>query len=70
MDVKLKSEMPYWIYIVFLIGILNCVCLNQDLPNQEINGMNACRRSPKSTPNARMAFVQINAKCAYGIRRV
>ncbi|MCY4402779.1 MAG: hypothetical protein OXD54_09415 [Candidatus Poribacteria bacterium] len=38
--------------------------------NQEINGMNAYRRSPKSTPNARMAFVQINAEYAYGIRRV
>jgi len=27
----------YW----YFIDILDCICLNQDLPNQEINGMNA-----------------------------
>jgi len=53
--------MFYWIYI----GILNYDCLNQDLPNQEINGMNACWRSPKSTPNARMAFVGYECLLAF-----
>ena len=47
-------------------GAMNCAttnaefCLNQDGPNQEINGMNACGRSPGM--NARMAFT---AECAY-----
>jgi|GEM_PF-1274136 len=66
--------MFYWIYWYF-IRILDCICLNQDLQdkksrpgNQEINGMNACRRSPKSTPNARMAFV--GYECLFGIPRV
>ncbi|MCY4401723.1 MAG: hypothetical protein OXD54_04030 [Candidatus Poribacteria bacterium] len=40
-------------------------CLNQDLPNQEINGMNTCWRSPKSTPNARMAFVGYECLLAF-----
>ena len=59
-------------------------CLNQDFPNQEIKKSRNQRYEyrlvfPKSTPNARMAFVgygchlafpQIYAEYAFGIRRV
>ncbi len=37
-------------------------------PNQEINGMNACGCSPKSTPNTRMVFG--GYECHLGIPRV
>ncbi len=59
--------MCFPIFSSYLIVCYVFYSLNQDLPNQEINGMNACWRSPNQRQmrqingmNAIKAFPQIN----------